>query len=31
VLVGGHRELLRALLDTYATIPVLSFAPVKKR
>lgn len=25
VLVGGHRELMRALLDTYATIPVLSY------
>ncbi|MCB9851307.1 MAG: flagellar biosynthetic protein FliR [Phycisphaerales bacterium] len=25
VLVGGHRELVRALLDTYATVPVLSF------
>lgn len=25
VLVGGHRELMRSLLDTYATIPVLSF------
>jgi flagellar biosynthetic protein FliR len=25
VIVGGHRELMRALLDTYATIPVLSF------
>jgi flagellar biosynthetic protein FliR len=25
VIVGGHRELMRALLDTYATLPVLSF------
>jgi flagellar biosynthetic protein FliR len=25
VLIGGHRELMRALLDTYESIPVLSF------
>ncbi|GJM26185.1 MAG: flagellar biosynthesis protein FliR [Phycisphaerae bacterium] len=25
ILMGGHRELMRALLDTFATIPVMSY------